>query len=210
MIETIRTQLLLADSMWSWLLGLSGVALILLGSTLALTWTLGVGRFRVRRPSESDQTENLAYVLSAAVIRIINDFRHLLALIIVLIFAFALAYVLWVATEASDANDKLSRVERIKEGLQAVVATLGGLVGSIIGYYFGESRNPAAPNGATPPPAVQLPAPPPAPTVGPVAGGGGAPPPAPLPATAADLAESALDLNEQDPTIRPAYSPSNF
>ena len=30
-------------------------------------------------------------------------------------------------------------VEHIRDGVQAVAAALGGLMGSIIGYYFGES-----------------------------------------------------------------------
>ena len=50
----------------------------------------------------------------------------------------------------------------IKDGLQGVAASMGGLIGSIIGYYFGESaaksRNPGG--STTPPPAVEQDSPP--------------------------------------------------
>jgi hypothetical protein len=36
-------------------------------------------------------------------------------------------------------------VEDLADGLQAVMATLGGLVGSIVGYYFGESAAKTSP-----------------------------------------------------------------
>ncbi|MDP3856631.1 MAG: hypothetical protein Q8Q73_02600 [Stagnimonas sp.] len=203
MIDAIRLQLLQAGSMWVWILGLGSIALILVGSTLALAWIFGIGRFRTPITSDSEPSENLAYVVSAAVIRIINDFRHLLALIIVLIFAFALAYVLWIAGEPKEAGDKLSQIEQIKEGLQAVVATLGGLVGSIIGYYFGESRGSSAPANAPPPavvpPATPVSAPAPAPGGGPPAAAG-----APNVAPAGGVVES----DDDDRTIREAYSPN--
>lgn len=62
--------------------------------------------------------------------KIIADFRSFLALLIIAIFFFAVAYALLYSSPNFD--DKL-------KALQAVVATLGGIVGSIIGYYFGES-----------------------------------------------------------------------
>ena len=89
-------------------------------------WILGVGRFKGH---EVSRNLNLRYIFSDAAVKIINDFRHLLALILVLVFAAALAWVLF----HSDGMDE------IKDGVQTVVATLGGLIGSIIGYYFGES-----------------------------------------------------------------------
>ena len=91
-----------------------------------LFWIFGVGRFKGH---EVSRNLNLRYIFSDAAVKIINDFRHLLALILVLVFAAALA---WVLIHAGD-------MDEIKEGMQTVVATLGGLIGSIIGYYFGES-----------------------------------------------------------------------
>ncbi|HKG15870.1 MAG TPA: hypothetical protein VKB12_21300 [Pyrinomonadaceae bacterium] len=101
-----------------------------------LAWIFAKGRY-----SRSDKErrfgifgarkqQNIRYIFSEAAVKIIDDFRHLLALVLVLIFGFALAFVLIQA--------RLS-VAGMKEGLQTVVATLGGLIGSIIGYYFGES-----------------------------------------------------------------------
>jgi hypothetical protein len=62
--------------------------------------------------------------------------------------------------------------DTVKDGVQLVVASLGGLVGSIIGYYFGESaaeRRYSAPAEAIPPA--------PAPEQQPGQGGGGWGPP---------------------------------
>jgi len=56
-----------------------------------------------------------------------------------MVFTFALAYsLIRAATLPPDPNGG-SVITNMKEALQAVVATLGCLVGSIIGYYFGES-----------------------------------------------------------------------
>ncbi|MGE3346867.1 MAG: hypothetical protein AB7I35_05470 [Ramlibacter sp.] len=110
-----------------------------------LAWVFGLGRFKssLQAPRQAP-TQNLRYLVTEALTKIINDFRHLLALLIVLIFGLALAYALYQASGS---------IDEIKEALQAVAATLGGLVGSIIGYYFGESKaiNDAAASAAQPP-----------------------------------------------------------
>lgn len=112
-----------------------GGILILLLSLLVLNmmvqwlaWIFALGRYSGSSSQPREQT--LSYVMADAVVKIINDFRHLLALIIVLIFALALAYAMVQGRET---------IADMQEALQTVVATLGGLVGSIIGYYFGES-----------------------------------------------------------------------
>lgn len=114
-----------------------GILIALLGLVVLafvvqwFAWIFSFGRFkRAGGASSSAQKENLRYIISDAVIKIVNDFRHLLALVIIAIFAVALCFALF-QTRAT--------LEGMKEALQAVVATLGGLVGSIIGYYFGES-----------------------------------------------------------------------
>lgn len=117
----------------------TGIIVILLGflSIFILIhyglWILGRGRFnrendpvRLARPPR----ERLNFVLADAAIKIINDFRHFLALLIVLVFSLVLGY----AVIGGAMNG-----EKLQDNLQAVMATLGGLVGSIIGYYFGES-----------------------------------------------------------------------
>lgn len=120
--------------------------------------------------------KSLRFLIADALTKIVNDFRHLLALMLVSIFALALVYVLY----ASNKN-----IGQIKEGLQAVVATLGGLVGSIIGYYFGESSarasSPPTGDGFSNLPPVQKE--PPLPDDGSVSGIK----PAPAPGASADL-----------------------
>lgn len=93
-----------------------------------------LGRYR-KNHGNSTGIENTAseytsigYIFADLAVKIINDFRHLLALVIVGIFGLTLAYVLYTTT-ATDLNDSL----------QAVIAAFGGIVGTIIGYYFGES-----------------------------------------------------------------------
>jgi hypothetical protein len=122
------------------------------------SWIFGIGRFAI--PSSGDQRiagsgkAELRYIFSEATVKIINDFRHLLALLIVLIFAFALGYSLIKSASVQTNANTPSVIDNMKEALQGVVATLGGLVGSIIGYYFGESSvtKAAEPRPPTPAP----------------------------------------------------------
>jgi hypothetical protein len=135
------------------------VLLLILGALVFviqwIAWIARKGRFSPPALPPSAQRQDLRYIFSEATVKIIDDFRHLLALVLVLIFGFALAYVLIKASPS---------VEGMKEGVQSVVASLGGLIGSIIGYYFGESsvvksldagNNPPGSSGA--PSAVQGP-----------------------------------------------------
>lgn len=130
--------------------------LVLLAQWLA--WIFRLGRFKVPPGTQPEErTSQLRFVIADFFVKVIDDFRHLLALLILLIFAVILGAVLVWAPTFKD----------VKDGLQAVVAALGGLVGSIIGYYFGESAaikgqaaggQPAPIAGAVPPatqPAVQ-------------------------------------------------------
>jgi type IV secretory pathway VirB2 component (pilin) len=114
---------------------LGQIALCLAVLAIVACWTFGWGRFRRDASANRPKSENLRYLITAALTKIINDFRHLLALILVVIFGCALVYTLVQAG---------SDMAQIKEALQAVTSTLGGLVGSIIGYYFGESKGRAS------------------------------------------------------------------
>jgi hypothetical protein len=127
----------------------TGIA-VFLGSVLVLmllvqwlAWIFRWGRFGRKQP---ERTSQLRFVIADLFVKIINDFRHLLALVIMLIFAATLAAVLLWAPHFKE----------VKDGLQVVVAAMGGLVGSIIGYYFGESAAKAKPAGesAEEPPAA--------------------------------------------------------
>jgi hypothetical protein len=113
--------------------------IVLTGVTQWVLWILGRGRFS--SPSSSG-------VFRELITKIIYEFRHLLALAIVLLFSVALFFAIWPGVMGGS-------VQNIREGLQAVAATLGGLIGSIIGYYFGESaagKGRSAAGLATPPP----------------------------------------------------------
>ncbi len=152
--------------------------LVCLGSIAFLVqwfaWIFARGRFRRHDPLTGTGTgtgsgtsrAELRYIFSEATVKIINDFRHLLALVIVLIFGIALLYSLIRA--ATLTTDGTTTVNNMKEALQAVVATLGGLVGSIIGYYFGESSvaKVSEPRPPTPPPDAAPIMPPTVPPIG--------------------------------------------
>lgn len=114
-------------------LSLGGIA----GLVQWFAWIFALGRFGVPEPSSGGRP-GIRYLFSEFTVKIINEFRHLLALIIVLIFTGALAYSLWKAASAQGSAGS-TVIDNMKEALQGVVATLGGLVGSIVGYYFGES-----------------------------------------------------------------------
>jgi len=117
-----------------------------------LAWVFGMGRYKNLRPTPKS---GFFYIFADMMVKIITDFRHFLALILVIIFAIALAY----AFSISNGN-----IDNLSKALQAVVSTLGGLVGSIVGYYFGESaarssnqqpggiNNPAATTSTSTPP----------------------------------------------------------
>ena len=94
-----------------------------------MTWVFAAGRFRTTRPRAA---VSLPYVIAQFFVNIINDFRHLLAVAVVFVFAFTILIAMW-------AGFRAEAMDGLIEGLQAAGATLGGLVGSIIGYYFGES-----------------------------------------------------------------------
>jgi hypothetical protein len=127
----------------------NGILLFLFGLAVIvaivqwLAWIFSMGRFGKDMPSGS---KALSVAFSEFIFKIINEFRHLLALLVFTVFSFALAYSLIKAASLPtnpDAallpTDPPSVINNMKEALQGVMATLGGLVGSIIGYYFGES-----------------------------------------------------------------------
>lgn len=91
-----------------------------------LSWIFRWGRFSQEPPKE----KRIRFILAELATNIINEFRHLLALVLVLLFGGVLAFGL---VKAGDDAQKISAV------LQAVASSLGGLIGAIIGYYFGES-----------------------------------------------------------------------
>ena len=113
-------------------------------------WMFGLGRFKAQQTDSE-----IRFVLANFFVKIVNDFRHLLALVLVILFGQALFAAMWPGMMKQD-------VSLIKDGLQGVAAALGGLIGSIIGYYFGESaaKNRVPSGDGTPPPAVEQDPPP--------------------------------------------------
>jgi hypothetical protein len=130
-------------------LGFTLVGIVVLVQWLA--WIFVWGRFR--KSVEPVGRQTLRYVFADLLVKIIDDFRHLLALVIVLIFAGALVYSLVLV-----AYESTGRLDATAKALQAVVSSLGGLIGAIIGYYFGEKAGEKAAAAAQ----AQPPASPPA------------------------------------------------
>lgn len=102
---------------------------------LLLDWVmriLSLGKYkrslRVSIRSEARQSGFL-FLMGELLSKIITDFRHFLAILLLIIFGIALFL----------AIDFAKNVEDLSKALQSVMATLGTLIGSIIGYYYGES-----------------------------------------------------------------------
>ena len=112
-----------------------------------ILWMFRLGRFR-----DSTRGQNYRGIMAELTQKLIYEFRHLLALVIIVLFAAALFLAIWPGVVQGNAG-------LIGDGLKNVTGTLGGLIGSIIGYSFGESaagRN-GIPSGSTPQPAEQSP-----------------------------------------------------
>lgn len=106
-------------------------------------WIFSWGRFQRRDPPSGRQA--LRYLFAELLVKIIDDFRHFLALVIVVIFGLALTYSLVLA-----AYEQSGPMDAIAKALQAVVSALGGLIGAIIGYYFGEKAGEKSATAQTP------------------------------------------------------------
>ena len=102
-----------------------------------LSWVFGWGRFKPdtsQASPDSQSRSTIRLIIADLFVKVIDDFRHLLALLIVVLFAFALIYVL-IVSQYGDAT----KIDNINKAMQAVTGTLGGIIGVILGYYFGES-----------------------------------------------------------------------
>ena len=95
-----------------------------------ISWIFSIGRFKESEDKPRRRTDSLRFLIADLLVKIINDFRHLLALIMVVIFGLVLAYAL---IKFGNTGDDISKI------LQAVISTIGVLISSIIGYYFGET-----------------------------------------------------------------------
>jgi len=119
-------------------------------------WIGEFGRYK-HLPRTIQAESSVGVIISAFFAKLIDEFRHLLALLIFLLFAGVLVYGVAVASSGVAGTARLEAIEKV---IQVIVASLGGLVGSIMGYYFGEARGKVPP--AAPPvqgPAAPLPSP---------------------------------------------------
>ena len=95
-----------------------------------IAWLFSIGRFKIQIISPRNRSDSIRFLLADLMVKIINDFRHFLALIMVAIFGLVLTYSL---IKYATSSEELTKV------LQAVISTVGVLIGTIIGYYFGET-----------------------------------------------------------------------
>ena len=89
----------------------------------------GEGKSGEGKSEKEKESNGFGYIMTQFFTNLISDFKHLLALIIVIVFTTLIIYSM---TTTPIFKEKM-------EALQLVIASLGGLLGSIIGYYFGES-----------------------------------------------------------------------
>jgi hypothetical protein len=135
--------LAILEQHWLGVLFLILLLLVLLFLIRELFWLMGWGRYaRTSRGAQAnlaagDPTHVLSFFTTTFLAKTISEFRHLLALLIFLLFAGAVILAILPGLIALN-------VEQMTEGLEGVAAALGGLVGSIIGYYFGEQVGSAA------------------------------------------------------------------
>ncbi|MDC8002933.1 hypothetical protein POV27_02660 [Aureisphaera galaxeae] len=92
------------------------------------------GKEKLVKVQQKDENPSITYVLTQSLVDIVGEFRHFLALLIVLLFIILIIVAMWLSSGATDVN-----FENMMDAMQLVIASLGGLLGSIIGYYYGES-----------------------------------------------------------------------
>lgn len=108
--------------------------LLLIGAFITwMAWVSGCWRFNPALRNDRFRETTIRYMFVKFLTEIINDFKHILALLITLMFVLTVGCIIYFALF------KHNDFATLKDGLQLIAATLGGLVGSIVGYYFGES-----------------------------------------------------------------------
>lgn len=104
--------------------GLIGQGIVVLVSLVAagqwIAWILGVGRFRERSARSGWFVQDFASTISA-------DFRHILASALVVLFGVALF--VGIALEGG-----------YPDAMQPVMNSFPGLLGAVLGFYFGEKQ----------------------------------------------------------------------
>ncbi|WP_143569704.1 hypothetical protein [Tenacibaculum agarivorans] len=118
--------------------GILMLILLVFSAIYALNWLAKIfkwGRYNISKLDNDEATQaaygDMSYVFTQFLVKIISDFKHLLALVIVLIFT---GLIIFSMATTPEFDEKM-------EALQLVIASLGGLLGTVIGYYFGESAS---------------------------------------------------------------------
>lgn len=91
-----------------------------------------IGKYSNKK-AVNEQETSITYILTRSLVNIVDDFRHFLALLIVILFIVLIIVAMW------GAKDGKNDFQNMMDAMQLVIASLGGLLGSIIGYYYGES-----------------------------------------------------------------------
>ena len=111
--------------------GIFILILIFFSAILILNWLAKIfqwGRYKAGK-STLKESDNFGYIITQFFVNLISDFKHFLALVIVIIFTTLIIYSMTTTDVFAEKMD----------ALKLIIASLGGLLGSIIGYYFGES-----------------------------------------------------------------------
>lgn len=116
-------------------IGFDDIFLTVAGLMILVHYILFMFRLGRYKPVEGDsEGDGSRGFLRIFVLKTVTNFRNLLALVVAVIFTGALFYAMVFASK----DDETFKQQM--EAIQVVVASLGGLIGSIIGYYFGESK----------------------------------------------------------------------
>ncbi|GAB5398870.1 MAG: hypothetical protein Aureis2KO_04550 [Aureisphaera sp.] len=107
------------------------------------------GKEKVVKVKQKDENTSITYILTQSLVDIVGEFRHFLALMIVLLFVILIIAAMWAGNGSSQMN-----FDNMMDAMQLVIASLGGLLGSIIGYYYGESAARSKNEGITTDPGV--------------------------------------------------------
>ncbi|MEW5939161.1 MAG: hypothetical protein AB1750_05840, partial [Chloroflexota bacterium] len=127
---TMQNFLTFLDQNSGGLLVLAGIVIFLILIIQWITWIFGLGRYKKALGAAGSLRDKTAqFVFGEFLAKVINDFRNLLAVMMVLVFALVLVFTIF----------RSATHEETTSSLQAVMSTLGALVGPIVGYYFGES-----------------------------------------------------------------------
>jgi hypothetical protein len=109
-------------------------SVVLMAIVQWIAWLFSLGRFGKQEYWEQlgKRTTLFHTVFGNFIAKIIYEFGHLIALIILFIFAFTLIFTM-IQTRGNPAE--------MRDSLQTIVSSLGGLVGTVIGYYFNAVKN---------------------------------------------------------------------